>query len=316
MKDMKHEIPFDKPGRFQALTGVSIDIFNKLLAAFCDAKKQALNEAYDDRLKRCPSFTRRVPDKHHRRILSTPEEELYFILYYYKNYPTQEAMADKFHMSLSAANRNIHKYSNILNRALSILKVSPVREISSPEEFNQLIENNEIFIDVTERSINRPSDHETQKNNFSGKQHRHTNKNLVISTENRSIVYLGPTTPGTHHDYRMLKDEFPPEKNILQEKIINVDLGFTGIKNDYETKETKIPHKKPKKSKKNPNPTLTHHQKKENRRLSKKRIIIEHAIGGMKILNILKYKFRNWAKGFIDEVIEVASGLWNLKLSI
>jgi hypothetical protein len=34
---------------------------------------------------------------------------------------------------------------------------------------------------------------------------------------------------------------------------INVDLGFEGVKKDYQTKKTNIPHEKPRKSKKNPN---------------------------------------------------------------
>jgi hypothetical protein len=43
--------------------------------------------------------------------------------------------------------------------------------------------------------------------------------------------------------------------------------------------------------------------------------LVEHAIGGIKIMHILKIKFRNWANEFIDEVREVSTGLWNLKLS-
>jgi hypothetical protein len=47
-----------------------------------------------------------------------------------------------------------------------------------------------------------------------------------------------------------------------------------------------LPHKKPRKSKKNPCPELTSEQKQTNRRLAKTRIIVEHAIGGMKHFSV------------------------------
>lgn len=310
------EIPLSDIKQFIALTGINIDLFNRIIQHFRNAEQEIANENYEVRLKHSRMFTRKPSKTREQGMLVTTEVKLYFILYYYKNYPIQEAMANKFNMTVSSANRNIHKYSNVLKRALSTLGALPVHDIRTPSELKQLLENNGVLsIDVTERPINRHSNNEAQKNNYSGKKHQHTNKNLVISTGVRYVLYLGPTTPGTHHDYRMLKDEFPPKEDIFENKEINVDLGFKGIEKDYKTKKTNIPHKKHKKSDKNKNPILTYRQKKENRKFAKVRIVIEHAIGGIKIMNILKIKFRNWVIGFIDEVMVVATGLWNLKLS-
>lgn len=93
-----------------------------------------------------------------------------------------------------------------------------------------------------------------------------------------------------------------------------VDLGYLGIEKDYKGK-IKIPHKKPRKSKNNPVPKLTDEQKRENQEMSKTRIFVENAIGGIKRYFILVHKFRNKRKNFEDDVIAISAGLWNLHIS-
>ena len=93
-----------------------------------------------------------------------------------------------------------------------------------------------------------------------------------------------------------------------------MDLGFLGIKKDYQGDKIEIPHKKPRKSKNNPNPTLTEEQKAENKAISQIRIFVEHAIGGIRRFAILVQDFRNKKDNFADDVISIASGLWNFSL--
>ena len=127
------------------------------------------------------------------------------------------------------------------------------------------------------------------------------------------IVFLGLTTQGSFHDYALLQEEFPPEENWFEWLKVFVDLGYLGIKKDYEG-DIQIPHKKPRKSKNNPNPKLTDQQKEENTALSKIRIFVENAIAGIKRYNILVQKYRNKRKNFEDDVIAIAAGLWNLRI--
>jgi hypothetical protein len=75
-----------------------------------------------------------------------------------------------------------------------------------------------------------------------------------------------------------------------------------------------IPHKRPRKSKTNPNPKLTVEQRAENRAVSQVRIFIEHAIGGMKRFGILVQRFRNRKENFEDDSVGICAGLWNLNL--
>ncbi|MDQ7089596.1 MAG: hypothetical protein Q9M50_02995 [Methylococcales bacterium] len=54
----------------------------------------------------------------------------------------------------------------------------------------------------------------------------------------------------------MFKKEFNPELNWFSNFNIFIDLGYLGFNNEYKTNSVNIPHKKPNKSKHNPNPTL------------------------------------------------------------
>ena len=127
---------------------------------------------------------------------------------------------------------------------------------------------------------------------------------------------------GSVHDYGRFKEEFPlPEgegKEALaawfEAFVLWLDLGYQGIHKAYAAKAVKLPHKKPRKSKANPNPSLSQEQKAENRAISRVRVIVEQAISGLKRLGILVQRFRNHTENFVDEAGIIGAGLWNWKL--
>ena len=108
-----------------------------------------------------------------------------------------------------------------------------------------------------------------------------------MSTVTKWVVFVGSTFPGHKHDYTMLKSEFPPEQPWFENVHALLDLGYQGILTDYLGENIEIPHKKPRKSQKNPQPKLTSEQKTENQALSRVRIFVENAIAGIKRFNIL-----------------------------
>lgn len=136
-----------------------------------------------------------------------------------------------------------------------------------------------------------------------------------MSSAKKVILFVGQTFSGCTHDYTMLKAEFSAEKAWFAELEALLDLGYQGIQTDYQSEHIRIPHKKPRKSKANPNPQLTDEQKKDNRALAKLRIFIEHAIGGIKRYNILVKPYRNYNSNFEDDVIIISAGLWNFLLA-
>ena len=119
------------------------------------------------------------------------------------------------------------------------------------------------------------------------------------------ILYLGSTFEGSVHDKRICDQEpmsFPEGITLHQ------DLGFLG-----HTPEKVIlvqPAKKPK------GKELTDQQKQDNRRKASFRVIIEHAIGRLKVCRIIRDKLRCWKYELKDLLMEVCCGLHNFRLSI
>ncbi|MEA1893831.1 MAG: transposase family protein [Euryarchaeota archaeon] len=84
-----------------------------------------------------------------------------------------------------------------------------------------------------------------------------------------------------------------------------MDLGFTGFEKDYPDTLAMMPKKKPK------GKQLTADAKAWNRIVSSFRVLLEHAIGGVKRFGTVSDKFRNRKYGFDDKVMLVSCGLWN-----
>lgn len=132
---------------------------------------------------------------------------------------------------------------------------------------------------------------------------------MTLSNEQRRILYLSHCWVGKTHDYRVFKEEFPPEQAWFADFCVRVDLGFLGFAEDYVCKELWIPHKKPQKQE------LTQTQKEENKLRASERIVVEHAIAGMKRYRILADRLRMQDLKLYDDILGVCAGLWNFYLS-
>jgi hypothetical protein len=85
------------------------------------------------------------------------------------------------------------------------------------------------------------------------------------------------------------------------------DTGFLGHTPEKIT--VKMPTKKPK------GKQLSDAQKEENKRISSFRVLVEHAIGGVKKCCIVKERFRCRKFGFDDLVMLIACGLHNFRIT-
>jgi hypothetical protein len=140
---------------------------------------------------------------------------------------------------------------------------------------------------------------------------------LVLSNVNKKILYLSQAYCGSVHDYAMMKSEFDPNAGLwFDDQGLYVDLGFLGIQKDYKLKQLYIPHKKARrKSKKDPEIELSKEQKLHNKMVSKIRIRVEHAIGGLKRYRFLSDRLRCRDAQFYSMVAGIAAGLWNFNLT-
>lgn len=152
--------------QFKSVTGCSKAEFEKLLANFIityeDMKWDAYYENEDER--------ERKPGGGSPGKLPDFESKLYFLLYFFKNYPTYDVLGANFDMSGSKAWENIQKLYPVLERTLQKLNVCPARNFHDLDEFRAFMSEEEnIFIDATVREHYRPKDYEEQKEYYDGK---------------------------------------------------------------------------------------------------------------------------------------------------
>jgi hypothetical protein len=82
------------------------------------------------------------------------------------------------------------------------------------------------------------------------------------------------------------------------------------------SRDTRPPGRAPaRRKKKPPGGDLTPAEKRTNRKLSRIRVRVEHALAGVKRCRIVKDALRNTAEGISDSVMETACGLHNLRVA-
>jgi len=210
--------------QLRSLIGLGRDEFEKLLNEFTSCLKE------DQRKNR-----KGKPKKHRQRkigggrksALGSPENQLLFILFYLKNYPTYDVLAFTFNISRGGAFESVQRLLPILKQTQKNLNVLPKRTTDDPQEILQLVESvDHILIDATERPIQRPQKPARQKKHFSGKKGFHTVKNTMVSDTDKRILILGETVPGSQHDYSLFKQEFDPKIDWFASTQASTDLGL------------------------------------------------------------------------------------------
>jgi len=153
--------------QLRSLIGLGRDDFEKLSNEFTPC----LNE--DRRKKR----TGKLKKYHQRKVgggrkpaLGPPENQLFFILLYLKNYPTYDVLSFTFGISRSGAFQSLQRLLPVLKQTQKNLQVLPKRTTDNPQELFQLIESvDRVLIDATERPLQRPQKPARQKKHYSGK---------------------------------------------------------------------------------------------------------------------------------------------------
>lgn len=286
-----------------ALTGVTPQEFENLIPAFSQAW---LGEKRKQHRKN--SKERKIGGGR-KGFLKSMEEKLFYTLFYYKCYPTYDLASLIFDCNRSNACRRQFELGNILEKALGRKLVLPERRMRRLEEFFKAFpEAREIFIDGTERPIQRPKDKMRQKENYSGKKKRHTRKNLVITEKNKRVGFLGKTVSGKTHDFTILKKQANPD-TMPPEIKKHLDLGFKGFQKQFPNHKVSMPKRKPRIKE------LSEFSKEQNKKKSSVRVLVENALAGVKRLRIVTDVFRNKKKNFDDQAMLVSCGLWNYHLA-
>lgn len=285
-----------------ALTGVTLQEFNNLIPAFSQAWLEEKQKQHDRNSKERKLGGGRIG------FLKTIERKLFFILFYYKCYPTYDLLSIVYDCNRSNACRRQFQLSDIVEKALGKKLTLPERQMKKLEDFFKAFpEAREVFVDGAERPIQRPKNKEKQKANYSGKKKKHTRKNLVITEKNKRVGFLSKTVEGKKHDFTLLKEEAPPE-NMPPKIKKHMDLGFKGMQKQFPDHIVSMPKRKPRTKE------LSKFSKEQNKKKSSVRVLVENALAGVKRLRITTDIFRNKKKDFDDQTMLISCGLWNYHL--
>ncbi len=280
----------------RALSGVNRKAFAQLLDAFSPLYEQTRSSQPRQRA---------IGGGRKARLLST-QQKLFFILFYFKCYPTFDLAGIIFDLHRSQAHEWMHRLQPILSASLGKKMARQERQLTSIEEFVARFANVErVMIDGTQRPIQRPQDPQQQKRNYSGKKRRHTHKHLAAVDQGKRVLVLSQAREGTLHD-KKLHDQEDIALSVPDEIPIELDLGFLGVDKQYGN--IHIPHKKPR------GREMTEEHKADNRVLSQSRVVCENAFAGVKRYGALSAIYRNRIEDFDDHLMLTAAGLWNFYL--
>jgi hypothetical protein len=140
--------------QYKAATGLSLVEFEALYSIF--------QQFYTP--KTPAAYSRYLP------VLTDKKEALFFILHYYKAYPTLQNLGLYFGLSDAAASHYLELLKPCLKAALQQQGVAARRLFLGQESFeNTFAGVQDLFIDVTEIPIERANNQDVQKNQYSGK---------------------------------------------------------------------------------------------------------------------------------------------------
>jgi hypothetical protein len=156
--------------------------------------------------------------------------------------------------------------------------------------------------DGTERPIHRPVDPEAQQDDYRGKKKGHTRKNLLVIHETCHIGFLRATDEGIVPDKSLAELASYP---LPRGSYLSQERGCQGFRRAGLT--IIQPKKKP------PGHELTPAEQAHHREISSIRRRIEHAIGGVKRVRMVKDTIRRLRDGIRDAVMETCGGLHNFR---
>jgi hypothetical protein len=290
---------FSQPRVTMAVLGVTAAEIDKLLPVFSQCLKQ---HRIDLRPKR-----KRAVGGGRKGDLATDEDKLLYILLYLKLYPTYDALAVLTNHYRSKCGDSVQLLVPVLEMALGRKLALPKRPRgnSLEEIFRQHPEIKDIFIDGTERKVQKPKNLKKRNKLYSGKKKATTRKVVIASDEKKYIHYMSKTKSGRRHDKRIADKEhifsgIPPDVTAW------TDTGFQGAGKQHDN--IVMPVKATK------NHPLTYQQKENNRVISSIRVVSEHAIAGYKKFKAASDIYRNKLANFDDLLTEVSIGLHNFHL--
>ncbi len=90
---------------------------------------------------------------------------------------------------------------------------------------------------------------------------------------------------------------------------MRLDLGFLGFGKEYVCSAYRMPVKKPR------GKALPEEQRLLNQQQARERVVVEHALGGLKRYRILSDRLRMHDLDRYNDIVGLCAGLWNFYIS-
>jgi len=265
------------PANFRALTGISPEHFDALLAEVAGRHARVLAS------RGVRPGRRRAPGA--GRTFKLPLcDRLLMLLVYYRTYVTHAFLGFLFGVDDSTVGRDINPLQPLLAGVFRI----PERKVElRPDEVREL------FFDATEQPTRRPGPGKGQRAYYSGKRKRHTLKHQVVVVRKR--LPPGPAPGGLPKRRRVRVAAVSPAYGGRTHDKRVYDLSRTACTppgvpragdSGYRGTTLRVPHRKP------PKGELTARQRRANRRHARRRVAAEHAIGKMKVWRVVSDRYR------------------------
>lgn len=288
-----------RPAVFRHLTGITVAVFDELAAAVVPAVEAAHREALDR-----PGRQRAIGGGDDFDLATV--DQVLLTVVWLRQYPTNEALGFLFGVSDSTASRARARCLPVLERAGKATMRMPDPGAPRRKRLPALLAGTPglaVVIDSFEQRTQRPK--RRQRAYYSGKKKAHTLKSQVaVDEESGRFVDVSDSVPGRWADIKLLK------KSRLMTRLPSGvggigDLGYTGIRDLHAAGA--CPRRKPRGQPRPPEDV------RYNRAFSRRRIVVEHAIGRLRRFRAVADLNRHRRKGHAMRV-RAAAGLVNRML--
>jgi hypothetical protein len=289
------------PSVFRHLTGLTVQAFDALAAEVAPAVEAAHRRSLDR------------PDRQ-RAVgaggefgLGTADQVLLTVVWL-RQYPTQEVLGFLFGVSDSTALRAVRRCLPALEQAGRDTMRMPDPGPGRRKKLPALLADTPglaVVIDTFEPRTHRPE--RRQRAYYSGKKKAHTLKSQVgVDEESGRVVDVSDSVPGPWADIKLLRKSRLLKR--LPEGVGGIgDLAYVGIAELHPAGLGAAPRRKPRGKDRPPG------DRRYNRAFSRRRIVVEHAIGRRRRFRSVAHVNRHRRKGHAARVRAVA-GLVNRML--
>ena len=291
----------EHPSVFRHLTGLTVAAFDALAADVVPVV-QAAHRATLDRPDR-----QRAIGAGGEFELGTTDHVLLTVVWL-RQYPTQEVLGFLFGVSDSTALRAVRRCLPVLEQAGRDTMRMPDPGTGRRKKLPALLADTPglaVVVDTFEQRTHRPK--RRQRAYYSGKKKAHTLKSQVgVDEETGRVVDVSDSVPGPWADIKLLRKSRLLKR--LPEGVGGIgDLAYVGIADLQPAGLGAAPRRKPRGQDRPPE------DRKYNRAFSRRRIVVEHAIGRLRRFRSVSHVNRHRRKGHAARVRAIA-GLVNRML--